>query len=44
VELAGKVKNQIRIERLSGAEAASQIWKDMLDARVAPSRGIIVSL
>ena len=44
VKLAAQVKDQIRIERLTGAEAASQIWKDMLDSRVAPSRGIIVSL
>ena len=44
VKLAAQVKDQIRIERLTGAEAASQIWKDMLDYRVAPSRGIIVSL
>lgn len=44
VKLAEQVKDQIRIERLSGAEAASQIWKDMLDSSVAPSRGIIVSL
>ena len=44
VKLAAQVKDQIRIERLTGAEAASQIWKDMLDSRVAPSRGTIVSL
>ena len=44
VKLADKVKEQIQIERLSGAEAASQIWEDMLDSRVAPNRGILVSL
>ena len=27
VKLAAQVKDQIRIERLTGAEAASQIWK-----------------
>lgn len=44
VRLAEQVKDQIRIERLTGAEAASRIWRDLLDSRVAPNRGIIVSL
>ena len=44
VKLAEQVKNQIKIERISGADAASEIWKDMLDSKVRPNRGIIVSL
>ena len=43
VKLAAQVKDQIRSERLTGAEAASQIWKDMLDSGLHRA-GIIVSL
>ncbi len=43
-ELAGMVSGQIRVERITGAQAAAEIWKDMLDNKVSPTRGIMVSL
>ena len=44
VKLLEQVKDQIKIERKLGAEVAAQIWTDMLDSNVSPTRGILISL
>ncbi|MEO0882628.1 MAG: DUF2855 family protein [Pseudomonadota bacterium] len=43
-ELAKIVSGQVAIERIEGPEAAAQLWTDMLDNKVSPSRGIMVSI
>ena len=44
VGLAQGVSNQIAIEQVTGAQNVSDIWKDLVDYRVAPNRGIMASL
>lgn len=44
VALAQGVSSQIAIEHISGAQNVSDIWKDLVDYRVAPSRGIMASV
>ncbi len=41
--MAHDIKDDIAIERIAGPESAAQIWKDMLDNKVAPNRGVMVS-
>lgn len=41
--LAGKIKDDIAVEWKHGAEDARDIWIDMLDNKVSPKRGIMVS-
>jgi len=41
--LAGKIKDDITVEWKHGAEAARDIWLDLLDNNVSPKRGIMVS-
>lgn len=43
-ELAMALKNQMTLERIEGADAAADIWRDMLDNKVSGSRGIMISL
>ena len=43
-QVAESIKDEIKVERISGAESTAAIWKDMLDNKVAPSRGIMASL
>ena len=42
--VATSIKDDIRIERINGASDTAAIWKDMLDNKVSPSRGIMASL
>ena len=42
--VAGSIKNEINVERIGGAESAAAIWKEMLDNKVSPNRGIMVGL
>ncbi|MEO0466451.1 MAG: DUF2855 family protein [Pseudomonadota bacterium] len=44
LKLAQLVSDQITVERIQGAEAASEIWKAMLENQVSPKRGIMVSI
>jgi len=43
-QVAASIKDELHVERINGADDAAMIWKDMLDNKVSPSRGIIVSL
>lgn len=43
-EIAKKTSDKMSVELVTGAEAASDIWKAMLDNQVLPSRGILVSI
>ena len=43
-EIAKKISDKMSVELISGAEAASDIWKAMLDNQVSPSRGLLVSI
>ncbi len=42
--LAREASKEIEIERVKGADAVAAIWRDFLDNKVAPSRGIMASL
>ncbi len=42
--VADNIKNEINVERISGAESAATIWKEMLNNKVSPNRGIMVGL
>lgn len=42
--VANEIKDIIAIEQLSGAEVVDKIWKDLVNYKVDPSRGIMVSL
>jgi Protein of unknown function (DUF2855) len=42
--IAKSISDQIAVERISGAENVAAIWKDMLDNKVSPSRGIMISI
>lgn len=44
VGIARSISDQIAVERISGAEDVAGIWCDMLDNKVSPSRGIMISL
>ncbi len=44
LKLAQMVSDQVAIERIDGADAAASVWKDMLDNKVSPNRGIMVSI
>ena len=39
--LARDLKGTIAIERVEGADAVADVWRDLLDNKVAPSRGIM---
>ena len=43
-EIAKKISDKMNIELVTGAEAAADIWKAMLDNQVSPSRGLLVSI
>ena len=43
-EIAKSVSDQITIEKISGADEITSIWKQMLDNNVSPSRGIMISI
>jgi hypothetical protein len=43
-EIAKKISDKMSVELVSGAVAASDIWKAMLDNQVSPSRGLLVSI
>ncbi len=43
-EIAASIKDDIEIDRIQGAQAASCVWRDLLDNKVPPSRGLILSL
>ena len=43
-ELSTRIKSQITMEFVKGAQATRQIWCDMLDNKVLPNRAIMVSL
>ncbi|RIJ29254.1 DUF2855 family protein [Henriciella mobilis] len=42
--LARSAASEITVERISGADAIADTWRDFLDNKVAPSRGIMASL
>ena len=42
--LAGRISDNLNVEFIEGPEAARDIWLDMLDNKVSPKRGIMVSL
>lgn len=43
-DLAKSVAGEISVERVSGPDAVAAIWRDLLDNKVAPSRGIMASI
>ena len=43
-KIAEDIKGDMTVDTIQGAEAATAIWLDMLDNKVRPSRGIMVSL
>ena len=42
--LAARIGDELNVEIIRGPEAARDIWIDMLDNKVSPKRGVIVSL
>ncbi len=44
VGIAQSISKQITVERHSGAEEVAQIWCDMLDNKVSPIRGVMISI
>lgn len=42
--IARSVSGQFAVEHISGAEDIAQIWRAMLENKVAPSRGIMISM
>ena len=42
-QLASEIKDEISVDFLSGPEAARDIWVDMVDNKVPPKRGIMIS-
>jgi hypothetical protein len=43
-EIAKSVSDQISVERVAGADNVAAIWCDMLDNKVAPTRGVMISV
>lgn len=43
-EIAKSVSDHIAVEAISGSDDVAKIWCDMLDNKVSPSRGIMISL
>lgn len=43
-EIAKSVSDQISVERVADADNVAAIWCDMLDNKVAPTRGIMISV
>lgn len=43
-EIAKKVSGEISVEDVTGANAAANIWKAMLDNQISPGRGLLVSI
>jgi hypothetical protein len=43
-EIARSIASGLTIERIKGADTLLGIWRDMLENRVSPSRGLMVSL
>lgn len=44
IMMAQKFADQLNVEHVSGAEAVSNIWQDMLDNKVSADRGIMISI
>ena len=44
LRLAIDAGGSIEVERLQGAEAVAALWRDLLDNKVSPSRGVIASM
>jgi hypothetical protein len=42
--IAKSISDQIAVEAISGSDEVARIWCDMLDNKVSPSRGIMISL
>ena len=43
-EVAARVKGNLQVEWIQGAEALSQVWIQLLDNKIPPSKGLMVSL
>lgn len=43
-EIAKSVARKLKVEQISGPKSVAAIWKDMLDNKVTPDRGVIISL
>jgi len=44
VKVSAAIKNEITIEWLTGTDELAEIWEQMLDNKIPPSRGLMVSL
>ncbi|MEP3420654.1 MAG: alpha/beta fold hydrolase [Erythrobacter sp.] len=44
VGIAQSISNEITVERHSGAEDVARIWCDMLDNKIPPRRGVMISI
>lgn len=42
--IANSVSGQLAVEKVAGAKQVEAIWRDMLDNKVSPSRGIMISI
>ncbi len=43
-KIAKSVSDQITVERVSGAKDVAAIWRDMLNNKVSPNRGIMIAV
>jgi len=43
-EIAKSISDQIQVERVSSATDVAKIWREMLDNKVSPNRGIMISI
>ena len=44
LRLARELEGTIAVERVEGTDALAEVWRDFLDNKVSPSRGVMVSL
>ncbi len=44
VEMAKAIRDRMSMETIHGADSAAAVWRDMLDNKVSPNRGIVVSI
>ena len=44
IDIARRVSRQVSIEHIDSAEAAAAAWRDLVENRVSPDRGLMVSL
>jgi hypothetical protein len=43
-DIARSIQGQLVIERISGADEVARVWRELLDNRVSPGRGLMISI